>query len=268
VRNLRERFAGKPLYLTILPRLRLEPKLDWSRLALIQSSSLAALENATYLEHVLIPALGFNLEQIHEQPEIVLAHGGGLRLWQYPNQFSKYLTTLRALSPRSYIEVGCRWGGTFAVTVEYLSRFGGLEQAVAVDLEATSVVQYVETCGRNVTFVRADSTGREFADWLAGKRFDVAFIDGDHSYQGVSRDFVTLAPLASILVFHDICSHAVPGVAVFWMELKAMHGDTYDFYEFLEQYPDVLARMRVPYLGIGIAVKKTWRHEHVVPPAS
>jgi predicted O-methyltransferase YrrM len=206
------------------------------------------------------------MEQVHEQPAVVLANGGGLRLWQYPNQFSKYLSTLRGLAPRSYIEIGCRWGGTFAVTVEYLSRFGSLEHAVAVDLEATSVIEYVHMSGRNVTFVRADSTGQEFADWLADKRFDVAFIDGDHSYQGVSRDFASCAPIASILVFHDICSHAVPGVAVFWMELKAMYSDTYDFFEFLEQYPDVLQRMQVPYLGIGVAVKKSWRPQHVVPP--
>ena len=43
-------------------------------------------------EQKLIPKLGLNKEVLIEQPEIVKENGGGLLIWQYPNQFSKYLS--------------------------------------------------------------------------------------------------------------------------------------------------------------------------------
>ena len=36
-----------------------------------------------------------NREVLIEQPEITKKNGGGLLIWQYPNQFSKYLSLLQ-----------------------------------------------------------------------------------------------------------------------------------------------------------------------------
>jgi precorrin-6B methylase 2 len=55
--------------------------------------------------------------------------------WQYPNQFSKYLAELAAHPVDRYLEIGVRHGGTFVITVEYLSRFHPVREAIAVDLE-------------------------------------------------------------------------------------------------------------------------------------
>jgi hypothetical protein len=88
-------------------------ELDLTRVQIIRDSDV--LENSSELE-ILMCRLGFNTEGLHEQPGIVKRNGGGLYIWQYPNQFSKYLLLLLQYKIESYIEIGCRWGGTFILT--------------------------------------------------------------------------------------------------------------------------------------------------------
>ena len=89
--------------------------MDLTRISLIKESLLEDLENSDYLEDLIVK-LGFNTEILREQPQIVKENGGGLLIWQYPNQFSKYLCLLRKQKISSFIEIGCRWGGTFVLT--------------------------------------------------------------------------------------------------------------------------------------------------------
>jgi glycosyltransferase involved in cell wall biosynthesis len=56
--------------------------------------------------------LGLNDELRHEQPASLVKHlgkGFGWRIWQYPNQFPKYLVFLSSITPplSSYAEIGC-----------------------------------------------------------------------------------------------------------------------------------------------------------------
>ena len=86
--------------------------------------------------------------------------------------------------------------------------------------------------------------------------FDLIFIDGDHSYNGVKRDYEISKNSGKIFVFHDILSDAVPDVVRFWNELKNNEKDTYNFFEFIEQYEDVWNDTHQTFLGIGVAIKK------------
>jgi hypothetical protein len=55
---------------------------------------------------------------------------------------------------------------------------------------------------------------------LAGRRVDLLFIDGDHSYASVRQDFELYSPLTQhIVAFHDMIG--TEGVARFWGELVA-----------------------------------------------
>lgn len=230
-------------------------ELDLSRVELIQKSELDDLKNACYLETDLIPKLGFNTEILHEQPLVVKDNCGGLLIWQYPNQFSKYLVLLQKQNISSYIEIGCRWGGTFILTTEYLKRFNNIQKSVAVDIIDSPVAQYC-SLNEKTKFMKSYSQSYEFKEYMKKNYFDLIFIDGDHSYQGVSGDYEIMKKNGKIFVFHDIVNDACPGVVCFWNELKTNEKDNYNFFEFTEQYEDVWNDTHNKFLGIGVAIKK------------
>lgn len=58
---------------------------------------------------------------------------------------------------------------------------------------------------------------------LGGKRINVLFIDGDHSYDGVKNDYEIYSPLTEdIVIFHDIHSPKYE-VWKFWEEMAEKH---------------------------------------------
>jgi hypothetical protein len=154
------------------------------------------------------------------------------------------------------MEIGCRHGGTFILHCEYLSSLGSaLDRAVAIDIVDIqgSLIDYCAT-ENNYEFIKMDSSSDDFIKYIDGKFFDLIFIDGDHSYEGVKKDAENTREISNIQVFHDIVNSACPGVVSYWEEIKETHKKIYDFYEFKEQYESVGGS----FLGIGVAVRKKW----------
>ena len=99
----------------------------------IRSSPLDKLSDAKWLEDDLLLRLGLHANTVDEYPASLRPWcGQGLQSWQYPNQFSKYLVFLSSI--KSYLEIGCRHGGTFIITLEYLKRFNKFDKAIAIDI--------------------------------------------------------------------------------------------------------------------------------------
>lgn len=228
--------------------------MDLSRIEFITNSNLDDLNNVDYIENLIIK-LGFNTEILREQPDIVKKNGGGLLIWQYPNQFSKYLLLLKNQQISSYLEIGCRWGGTFVLTNEYLKKFSTMNKSIAIDIIESPVQEYCKS-NQETQFLKVNSQSQEFKNFMTNNFFDVVFIDGDHSYDGVKNDYDVCKNNGNIFVFHDICNDVCPGVVQFWKELKASQNDIYDFYEFTEQYKDVFESTHQTFLGIGVAIRK------------
>jgi hypothetical protein len=228
--------------------------IDLSRIKFIKESKLEDLQNNNYLENLIIK-LGFNIEILHEQPQIVKDNGGGLFIWQYPNQFSKYLCLLKKHKIESYLEIGCRWGGTFILTNEYLKIFNNINKSVAVDIIDSPVLNYCIS-NNETQFIKINSQSLEFKKYINDNFFDLIFIDGDHSYHGVKNDYEISKNSGKIFVFHDIINDVCIGVVQFWNELKIIEKDTYNFFEFIEQYEDVWNNTHQKFLGIGVAIKK------------
>jgi len=232
--------------------------IDLTAVEPILATDLSLLGDVAYLEHQLLPLLGINGENLDELPRHLHAHTGhGLRYWQYPAQLAPYLLHLASLAPRSYLELGVRHGGTFVLTTEYLGRVCRLERSVAVDLGAPpSILEYVaREPGRS--FLQVNSRAPEFAAFLeADGPFDIAFIDGDHSLEGVRRDVETMAPWARVLVLHDIASDDYPGPGAVWRQLRDEQKDRWDFAEFVTQYDDVIELTGKRWMGIGVASRR------------
>jgi hypothetical protein len=87
--------------------------------------------------------------------------------------------------------------------------------------------------------------------FLGSARWDLAFIDGNHSYEGCSTDFQSVRQASKLVVLHDIVNKICPGVCQMWNEIKRIVPST-RLFEAVDQYTDVRDRMHASFLGIGV----------------
>jgi hypothetical protein len=228
--------------------------IELDRARLLRDAPRDRLLDAAWLEHELIPALGLNDDLPHLYPRALAQHTGhGLRSWQYPSQVAPYLVEVARRGVRRYLEIGVEHGGTFVLSVEYLSRFAELDLAVALDVIDVPSLREFEAARRGVRFLRASSRSRAFRRLLESEpRFDLVLIDGDHVYDAVRSDWETVRPHARMVAFHDIADADSPGVRRLWSELREREAGGYELLEFTAQYDEVPGS----HLGIGLAVAR------------
>jgi len=104
---------------------------------------------------------------------------------------------------------------------------------------------------QKIHLIRADShdpeTLKEVKKILGDELIDFLFIDGDHSYEGVKKDFEMYSSLVrkgGIIAFHDIVPgppEYVGGVPKFWNEIK------HDF-----DYKEIVKDWKQNGYGIGV----------------
>lgn len=105
--------------------------------------------------------------------------------------------------------------------------------------------------GQRIHLLRRDShdpsTLKALLDVLGGRKVDFLFIDGDHSYDGVKRDFEiyrTLVRPGGMIGLHDIVPHSAESgceVNRFWNEIRG----SFDSVELVED-------RRSQFGGIGL----------------
>jgi predicted O-methyltransferase YrrM len=167
-------------------------------------------------------------------------------LWKYEDfrplqikeEIARLFELVKALEPAAVCEIGAAGCGT---TFLFARAAAPGSLVVSIDLELEEARRHASALfareGQRVVCLKADShqteTVREVERLLAGRALDFLFIDGDHSYEGVARDFELYAPLVrpdGLIAFHDIvplaegdANHTVGGVPQFWRELKGRH---------------------------------------------
>lgn len=204
----------------------------------------------------VLPTFGMNNEYLHEIPkEFEQYIGWGIKFWQYPNQFSKFLFYLKEKKIDSYLEIGCRWGGTFIIVNEVLKRYNHSLVSHALDIIPPSEILdiYQNQFDGNKFFYHQIDSINPFLFQTLGDisttldlKIDLVFIDGCHSYTCVMKDYHTAIMLgAKYIVFHDIVNDSTKGNRLAWTEIKRNHQN---IQEFTDQYDSLDGT----FLGIGV----------------
>lgn len=131
---------------------------------------------------------------------------------------------IRGFAPRNVMEIGTT-GATFFI----LSRLA-TGKKVAIDIRDVRAKIHTFMFGHDWCFFQGDSQTPEMQKNVRSycDEFDLIFVDGDHRYQGVKRDFENYRDLLSdrgVMLFHDVDpDHAFKGGAggevwKFWQEL-------------------------------------------------
>jgi predicted O-methyltransferase YrrM len=160
---------------------------------------------------------------------------------QKPEEIGWLFERVREARPRIVLEIGLDRGGTLFLWSRVAAADAHL---VAVDTSpggafgAWSPFQLVRRSfardqQRVTLLMGCDSHATETFDRVrravAGANVDFMFIDGDHTYGGVSRDFDTYSRLVrpgGLVAFHDVSQAPTAyteGTARFWREFAAEH---------------------------------------------
>jgi hypothetical protein len=232
--------------------------IDLDAVAVVRAAPAEVLTDHDGLARLLLDA-GLNDEILEQFPDQMWPQmGRGLRLWQYPTQFAPYLIELSGRRVQRYLEIGVRHGGSFVTTVEYLSRFAPLSEAVAVDVDPPHRLLAYPLSQPAVRVVQADTQADAFRDWVREQEdFDLVFIDGLHTVEGCRRDFESARDSARLIGMHDIVSALVPEVGTVWRDVKEAYADEFEFLEFVDQYIEVTAATGQTHMGIGLAIRRS-----------
>jgi hypothetical protein len=122
---------------------------------------------------------------------------------------------------------------------------------VGVDIERnSSFVEYAEQMA-NVSYVVDSSASAAVKAVIETRKWDLALIDGDHTFRGCLQDFTFVRNHAKRIALHDIISDSCPGVRGVWQLVSnVVPSELISIY--VDQYEDVFERTNQNFLGIGL----------------
>jgi len=157
---------------------------------------------------------------------------------QVKEEIAKLLEILTKHKLKSMLEIGTAKGGTLFLFTKFSSPDAVI---ISVDLPSgpfgggypewrTQLYKSFAIQNQKINLIRENShdfsTLKMVEKVLKGRKLDFLFIDGDHRYDGVKRDFEMYSRLVrkgGLVAFHDICYHPPETgceVHKLWNEIK------------------------------------------------
>lgn len=155
---------------------------------------------------------------------------------QIADELAQLVSDVKSLNPQTVVEIGTHRGGTLYLWTRLAQsaanlisidlpggRFGGGYSPFRIPIYK----RFAREC-QKVHLIRADSHADSTVEktklLLAGKPIDFLYIDGDHTYEGVKKDWELYSPLVragGLVVFHDIAGvYADTKVRPLWDAIK------------------------------------------------
>lgn len=135
-------------------------------------------------------------------------------IWQRPEQLASYLISLADKKIGSYLEVGIGNGATLLFTTAFLKTIDPENFRFSLGLDP-NIKKGWERMWLYLPIKTAPYTSDDIID-----NFDLILIDGDHSYEGVMRDWNNLKDKGKHIAFHDIDANVLPDVKKAWKEVS------------------------------------------------
>tara|TARA_B110000967_G_scaffold177043_1_gene190888 strand:+ start:2349 stop:3014 length:666 start_codon:yes stop_codon:yes gene_type:complete len=136
--------------------------------------------------------------------------------------FLKKDERLKKRKIKKYLEVGFNHG--IANTI--LNKFFAFEEIVALEIFGAHIIGQTLLSNlrfKNLTIIASDSKANSTIERVKKfEKFDLIFIDADHTYNAVKSDFNNYVPMLNkkgVMVMHDI-HFPGSGSEKFWNELK------------------------------------------------
>ncbi|MFO7796125.1 MAG: class I SAM-dependent methyltransferase [Promethearchaeia archaeon] len=161
-----------------------------------------------------------------------------IRMAQKKKEFLDFLIIANKINPKNILEIGTFDGGTIFL----LSKISDVDaKLISIDLPIYKrdsgyapyrlpLYRFFNIANQKLYFIRDNSHGKnsinKVKSILKEEKLDLLFIDGDHSYNGVKKDFYAYYPFVKInglIAFHDIIDHPKElncEVSKLWNEIK------------------------------------------------
>jgi len=165
-----------------------------------------------------------------------------IRPIQVREEIKNLLLILDKVKPKVVLEIGTARGGTLLLFSNIAEEEATL---ISVDLyqtiEKRILFRYIKKVKQKIYLIQGDShsieTLRKIKAILRDNKVDFIFIDADHSYEGVKKDFEMYSPLVrkgGIIAFHDI----IPDYYTkYGIKTSSWAGEVYKFWnEVKEKY--------------------------------
>jgi predicted O-methyltransferase YrrM len=183
---------------------------------------------------------------------------GIIRPIQFKSEFVELLKIFKMLNPKYILEIGIAKGGTLFCFCKLAKEDATI---IGVDLEnypdwRLRIFEAFKKGNQNLFILSGKDSHKidtlnEIRSILKGQKLDFLFIDGDHTYTGVKKDFEMYSPLireGGIIAFHDIVESKFDKkieVSKFWNEIKSNY-----------EYREIIADPNQDGAGIGVIIKK------------